>query len=271
GPRPTRSTSTGCGRPGGSCSAATRTRCAAAPRRSSPPRARTARACPAARPAPPGWRSRCGCRGARSSSPRSGSRAARWRRAPPPRPTPGTGAGRRDPRGSGTAGPPGPGRRRADAGTTQGERGGDDVMGAPRRSAPHRAGAPPGDRRPVRIRAGRSAGDVLAGLGALILLAALLGGVPLALLRYAGPPRPGELLDPGLLTRSVGPETIVALLALVVWLAWAQLVVCVIVEVYAGVRRVGMPARVPFAGGTQALANRLVSAVLLLFAVSTVA
>ena len=144
-------------------------------------------------------------------------------------------------------------------------------MGAPRRSAPHRAGAPPGDRRPVRIRAGRSAGDVLAGLGALILLAALLGGVPLALLRYAGPPLPGELLDPGLLTRSVGPETIVALLALVVWLAWAQLVVCVIVEVYAGVRRVGMPARVPFAGGTQALANRLVSAVLLLFAVSTVA
>lgn len=144
-------------------------------------------------------------------------------------------------------------------------------MGAPYRSAPHRGGAPPGDRRPVRIRAGRSAGDVLAGLGALVLLAALLGGVPFALLRYAGPPLTGELLNPDLLTRRVGPEMIVALLVLVVWLAWAQLVLCVIVEVYAGVRRVGMPARVPFAGGTQALANRLVSAVLLLFAVSTVA
>ena len=60
------------------------------------------------------------------------------------------------------------------------------------------------------------------------------------------------------------------------WCSWSgspgpSSSLCVIVEVYAGVRRVGMPARVPFAGGTQALANRLVSAVLLLFAVSTVA
>ncbi|MCP2345923.1 hypothetical protein [Nonomuraea roseoviolacea] len=50
-----------------------------------------------------------------------------------------------------------------------------------------------------------------------------------------------------------------------------QLVACVMVEVYAGVRRVGMPARVPFSGTTQALANRLVSAVLLLFTAGAVA
>ncbi|WP_328808369.1 hypothetical protein [Nonomuraea montanisoli] len=110
-----------------------------------------------------------------------------------------------------------------------------------------------------------------AGLGALVVLVALVGGVPYALLRFAGPPIAPELLDLDLLTSSVGPSTIVAILVLFVWIAWLQLVACVMVEVYAGVRRVGMPARVPFSGTTQALANRLVSAVLLLFTAGAVA
>jgi len=125
-------------------------------------------------------------------------------------------------------------------------------------------------RAPVRIRGGRSAGDVFAGLGALALLAALLGGVPYALLRFAGPPLTGELLSIDVLTRQVSGTTIVAVLILVVWLAWLQLAACVIVEVYAGIRRVGLPARVPLAGGTQAIAHRLVSAALLLFTLSAV-
>ncbi|MEU9830309.1 bacterial transcriptional activator domain-containing protein [Streptosporangium sp. NPDC048047] len=125
-------------------------------------------------------------------------------------------------------------------------------------------------RQPVRIRPRRTPGDVLAGLGALVLLAALVGGVPYALLRLAGPPLPPELLDLDVLTSQVGTSTIIAILVLLVWLAWLQLAVCVIVEVYAGIRRVGMPAQVPFSGGTQALANRLVSAALLLFTVSAV-
>ncbi|MGN9836780.1 BTAD domain-containing putative transcriptional regulator [Nonomuraea sp. H19] len=111
----------------------------------------------------------------------------------------------------------------------------------------------------------RSAGDVLAGLGALVVLVALVGGVPYALLTFVGPPIDPQLLDLDLLTSRVGPSTIVAVLVLLVWLAWFQLFVCVLVEVYAGVRRVGMPARVPLSGGTQALANKLVGAVLLLF------
>ncbi|MEV0196923.1 hypothetical protein [Nonomuraea sp. NPDC050691] len=110
-----------------------------------------------------------------------------------------------------------------------------------------------------------------AGLGALLVLVGLVGGVPYALLRFAGPPIAPELLDLDLLTSSVGPSTIVAVLILFVWIAWLQLVACVMVEVYAGVRRVGMPARVPFSGATQALANRLVSAVLLLFTAGAVA
>ncbi|SFI10932.1 transcriptional activator domain-containing protein [Streptosporangium canum] len=125
-------------------------------------------------------------------------------------------------------------------------------------------------RQPMRIRPRRTAGDLFAGLGALVVLAALLGGVPYALLRLAGPPLPPELLDIDLLSSPVGTGTIVAILVLLVWLAWLQLTVCVIVEIYAGLRRVGMPARVPLSGGTQVLANRLVSAVLVLFTMSAV-
>ncbi|GAA0922882.1 hypothetical protein [Nonomuraea longicatena] len=123
---------------------------------------------------------------------------------------------------------------------------------------------------PTRISGRRTPGEMLAGLGALVVLVALVGGVPYLLLTLAGPPIGPELLDLDLLTGQVGPSTVVALLVLLVWLAWLQLLTCVVVEVYAGVRRVGMPARVPLSGGTQALANRLVSAVLLLFATSAV-
>ncbi|MBG0827977.1 hypothetical protein HS041_09380 [Planomonospora sp. ID67723] len=126
-------------------------------------------------------------------------------------------------------------------------------------------------RQPMRIKPRRTAGDLLAGSAALVMLVALVGGVPYALLRLAGPPLSPELLDLDVLNSQVGTGTIIAILVLLVWLAWLQLVVCVIVELYAGLRRVGMPARVPLSGGTQALANRLVSAALLLFTVSAVA
>ncbi|WP_235030611.1 BTAD domain-containing putative transcriptional regulator [Nonomuraea solani] len=123
----------------------------------------------------------------------------------------------------------------------------------------------------MRVPARRRAGDVVAGIGALILLVALIGGVPYALLTYAGPLVDPDLFDIDALTGSVGPSTMIAVLVLLVWLAWFQLFVCVLVEVYAGVRRVGMPARVPLSGGTQFLANKLVSAVLLLFTAGAMA
>ncbi|MDA0635302.1 BTAD domain-containing putative transcriptional regulator [Nonomuraea sp. MCN248] len=130
--------------------------------------------------------------------------------------------------------------------------------------AQHARGRRPA-RAPARIPGRRRLGDVLAGLGALALLLALVGGVPYALLVFVGPPIGPELLDLDLLTARVGPSTITALLVLFVWLAWLQLFACVVVEVYAGVRRVGMPARVPLSGGTQVLANKLVTAALVLF------
>ncbi|NRQ35362.1 hypothetical protein HII36_26555 [Nonomuraea sp. NN258] len=127
-----------------------------------------------------------------------------------------------------------------------------------------------GRRQPVRVPPRRRAGDVVAGLGALLLLVTLVGGVPYALLRFVGPPITPELLDLNVVTSQVGPTTIMAVLVLLVWLAWFQLFVCVLVEVYAGVRRVGMPARVPMSGGTQYVANKLVTAALLLFTAGAV-
>ncbi|WP_260615412.1 bacterial transcriptional activator domain-containing protein [Microbispora sp. KK1-11] len=143
--------------------------------------------------------------------------------------------------------------------------------GLPSVLGPQRAPEHWHDDRAVRPRTRRTAGDVLAGLGALVALVGLVGGVPYALLRLAGPPISGDLLNADLFTSQVGPETIIAILILLVWLAWLQLFLCVVVEVYAALRRVGMPARVPLSGGTQALANRLVSAVLLLFTATAVA
>ncbi|HYA50067.1 MAG TPA: hypothetical protein VEG33_02735, partial [Streptosporangiaceae bacterium] len=46
----------------------------------------------------------------------------------------------------------------------------------------------------------RSAGDILAGLGAVLILLVLLAGVPAALLATAGPPIPHTMPAPSLLT-----------------------------------------------------------------------
>ncbi|MQY07323.1 BTAD domain-containing putative transcriptional regulator [Actinomadura macrotermitis] len=124
-------------------------------------------------------------------------------------------------------------------------------------------------RQPVKIRHHRSAADVLAGVGAIAALAALLLGVPYALLTLFGSPVPDELPSMGDLTGQVGPSALIPVLVGLVWLAWLQLALCVVVEVYAGIRGVGVPARVPLAGGTQSLVHRLVVAALLLFTATT--
>ncbi|GII75508.1 hypothetical protein Sru01_04900 [Sphaerisporangium rufum] len=117
---------------------------------------------------------------------------------------------------------------------------------------------------PVRVQ-GRSATDILLGVLAVVALLALVAGVPYGLIRVFGSPLPEGGFSIEALTRQVGVETIIDMLSVLVWLAWLQLVVCVLVELWSGVRRVGVPARVPFARGTQAVAHRLVTAALLLF------
>ena len=121
----------------------------------------------------------------------------------------------------------------------------------------------PGIRRPVQV-PHRSAGDVLFGILAVVLLAALAVGVPIALITTLGLPLPGK--NPlSLLTQQLDWVALLRILSIIVWLAWIQLVVCVGVEIKAAIRGAGVPTRVPLAGGTQAAAHRLVTAALLLF------
>src|ERR671914_1259847 len=120
-------------------------------------------------------------------------------------------------------------------------------------------------RQAVRTGRGRSAGDVLLGVAALVALAALVAGVPYALYSRFGSPIPEQLPDLDAFTQRIGPSSVITILVFLVWLAWLQLVLCVIVEVYAGIRGIGVPTRVPLAGGTQSLVHRLVVTALLLF------
>jgi hypothetical protein len=122
----------------------------------------------------------------------------------------------------------------------------------------------PGLRPPVKVR-GRTPGDVLAGVAAVLLLAALTIGVPIALVTVVGLPLPHTLPKASALTSQLDITAILRILSVIIWLAWVQLVWCVLVEIKAAVSNVGVPARVPLAGATQSVAHRLVTAVLLLF------
>ena len=88
-------------------------------------------------------------------------------------------------------------------------------------------------------------------------------GIPAALVVVVGNPIPEIPRDP--LGGQVPIEFVLDVIVCIVWLAWAQLVSCLIVELVAGVRGSGLPWRVPFAAAAQQdLARRLVTAVLLL-------
>jgi hypothetical protein len=129
--------------------------------------------------------------------------------------------------------------------------------------------APPGCPESRRARRRRPAGDILAGAGAVLILLALLIGVPAALLTVLGSPIPHTMPALSLLTHRLDIPAILKILSALVWLAWLQLVACLIAEVRAAVRNTGMPPRVPLAGGIQPVVHRLVTAVLLLFSAAT--
>ena len=119
-------------------------------------------------------------------------------------------------------------------------------------------GAPLRDVRRVKRR-----GDAVRGAFAAVLVLAIVAGVPAALVIVVGNPVPRlPSSAPG---GRVGPEFVLDVIVCIVWLAWAQLVSCLVAELVAGVRGSGLPRRVPFASGAQQdLARRLVTAVLLL-------
>ncbi len=116
------------------------------------------------------------------------------------------------------------------------------------------------DSKPGRARSGW---DVLTGLGAIAVLLVLLIGPPVALITVFGLPIPHTMPSASLLTHRLQAAAVLKACSVVVWLAWLQLVWCVIAEVSAAVRNIGMPRRVPLAGGIQALVHRLVTTALL--------
>src|SRR6476646_6431434 len=122
----------------------------------------------------------------------------------------------------------------------------------------------PGPRTPVQIRR-RTPGDVLAGVGAIVLLVALTVGVPIALITVVGLPLPHSLPKLSALTSQLDINAILRILSVIIWLAWIQLVWCVLVEIKAAASHVAASPKVPLAGATQSLAHRLVTAALLLF------
>jgi LysM domain len=110
---------------------------------------------------------------------------------------------------------------------------------------------------------GRRPGEVVRGLMSGVLLLGIVLGIPAALVVVVGNPIPEIPRDP--LGGQVPIEFVLDVIVCIVWLAWAQLVSCLLVELVAGVRGSGLPWRVPFAAAAQQdLARRLITAVLLL-------
>ena len=111
--------------------------------------------------------------------------------------------------------------------------------------------------------------QLLKGLGAIVFAGGLVVGVPAALIVYVGWPLPTQL--PTLeeirlaLRSGIDPQLLINTLAIVVWVAWAQLVVALGAEVAAAAR--GKAAhRVPVLPAMQATAARLVAAITLVAA-----
>lgn len=102
------------------------------------------------------------------------------------------------------------------------------------------------------------------GLAAMFGTAAIVIGVPLGLLTAFGTPWPSEAPTLEWLTSPTTGEALLAVLAVVVWLAWAHFVVCLTVEAVAERRQRGMAVHVPGGGvGTQYLARRLIATMVL--------
>ncbi|MEO5662858.1 MAG: peptidoglycan-binding protein, partial [Nocardioides sp.] len=92
-----------------------------------------------------------------------------------------------------------------------------------------------------------------------IVLAAIVVGPPWALLRYIGNPWPAEGVS---LSAPLTDGAIIGLLAVIVWVLWAQLMACILVEAIAALTDDRIQLNVPFTLGVQQyLARRLITAV----------
>ncbi|MFF2377238.1 BTAD domain-containing putative transcriptional regulator [Streptomyces xiamenensis] len=122
------------------------------------------------------------------------------------------------------------------------------------------------NRTPVPVKAGRSFSDIMKAALAFVALAALVVGVPFSLATLIGWPLPRTMPGLDTLQEEISTTAFMKVLALLVWVAWAQFTACVLVEVKAALSGVGIPARVPGAGPSQLLARQLVGMLLLVTA-----
>ena len=99
---------------------------------------------------------------------------------------------------------------------------------------------------------------VARGIAALLILALLLIGAPVALLAWVGNPwPPGGLAEVQLLTS----RAVMGLIAVIAWAAWAQMSACILIETVAAIRGIDA-SRITFATGSQQqLARILVTSV----------
>ncbi|MFG2106027.1 LysM peptidoglycan-binding domain-containing protein [Micromonospora chersina] len=120
----------------------------------------------------------------------------------------------------------------------------------------------------------RRTGQVLTGLGALVVLCAVLAGGPIALLAFAGNPLPDHLptlaeVGTALTSRDDG-QLFLRALAVVGWFGWATFAFSVLVELLAGALRRPAP-RLPGMRRQQRAAAALVGSVALILAASPAA
>jgi hypothetical protein len=117
---------------------------------------------------------------------------------------------------------------------------------------------------------GSPGADRLKGFLALLGIIAIVGGVPYVLLRFVGTPWPDKMPSTDALFSELDVRAVIGIIAFFIWLAWLHFVVCLIAEAVAEVKGHGLSPRIPFGGGSQTLARRLISAVVLIAGVGSV-
>ncbi|MFY1635468.1 LysM peptidoglycan-binding domain-containing protein [Solwaraspora sp. WMMB335] len=128
--------------------------------------------------------------------------------------------------------------------------------------------------RAPRVSAARRLGQVVTGLGALIILLILLAGAPAALIAFAGNPLPDHL--PGLaeigtaLTSRDDGQLFLRALAVAGWLGWATFLLSVLVEIPARLLRRSAP-KLPGLSRQQRVAAALVGSISLILVASPAA
>lgn len=119
-------------------------------------------------------------------------------------------------------------------------------------------------------RSGSPGADRLKGFVALLAILAIVGGVPYVLLRFFGTPWPDRIPSRDMLFSELSIETVLGIITFFIWIAWLHFVVCLIAEAVAEIRGHGLSPRIPLGGGSQSLARRLISTLVLIAGAASV-